>query len=185
MLLMNKLIMRSMLIYNICLTEFQGSMLFYCSENSTQLIYVKMVSVQWMILVFVMPVLDFQKFNDRRYCLSTAWHLQGHMDHTLWTPHEPNQPHLNQQYAQTFVVKCQKPRSADTGRQRIHVGMDEMYEIVHQAMYRFFGIDEMYKLVMDEMYEIAWIWVFWYWLKFKYEYFRICIASVVRAKTLC
>ena len=27
-----------------------------------------------------------------------------------------------------------------------------MYEIVHQATYRFFGIDEMYKLVMDEMY---------------------------------
>lgn len=67
-----------MLIYNICLTEFQGAMLFYCSENSTQLIYVKMVSVQWMILVFVMPVLDFRKFNDSRYCLSTAWHLQGH-----------------------------------------------------------------------------------------------------------
>ena len=39
-------------------------------------------------------------------------------------------------------------------RQRIHVGMDEMYEIFHQATYRFFGIDEMYKLVMDEMYEI-------------------------------
>ena len=38
--------------------------------------------------------------------------------------------------------------------QRIHVGMDEMYEIVHQATYRFFGIDEMYKLVMDEMHEI-------------------------------
>ena len=40
-------------------------------------------------------------------------------------------------------------------RPRIHVGMDEMYEIVDQAMYRFFGIDEMYKLVMDEMYEIV------------------------------
>ena len=39
-------------------------------------------------------------------------------------------------------------------RQRIHVGMDEMYEIVHQATYRFFGIDEMYKLVLDEIYEI-------------------------------
>ena len=39
-------------------------------------------------------------------------------------------------------------------RQRIHVGMDVMYEIVHQAIYRFFAIDEMYKLVMDEMYEI-------------------------------
>ena len=33
--------------------------------------------------------------------------------------------------------------------------MDEMYEIVHQATYRFFGIDEMYKLEMDEMYEIV------------------------------
>ena len=33
----------------------------------------------------------------------------------------------------------------------IHVGMDEMYEIVHQDTYWFFGIDEMYKLVMDEM----------------------------------
>ena len=31
--------------------------------------------------------------------------------------------------------------------------MDKMYEIVHQATYRFFGIDELYKLVMDEMYE--------------------------------
>ena len=39
--------------------------------------------------------------------------------------------------------------------QWIHVGMDEMYEIVHQTTYRFFGIDEMYKLVMDEMYEIV------------------------------
>ena len=60
-----------------------------------------------------------------------------------------------------------------------------MYEIVHQAMYRFFGIDEMYKLVMYEMYEIVWIWVFWNWLKFEYEYSRICVFSVVRAKTLC
>ena len=40
-------------------------------------------------------------------------------------------------------------------RLRIHVGMDEMYEIVHQATYRFFEIDEMYKLVMDEIYEIV------------------------------
>ena len=38
---------------------------------------------------------------------------------------------------------------------RIYVGMNEMYENVHQAMYRFFWIDEMYKLVMDEMYEIG------------------------------
>ena len=32
---------------------------------------------------------------------------------------------------------------------------DEMYEIVHQARYRFFGIDELYKLVMHEMYKIG------------------------------
>ena len=63
--------------------------------------------------------------------------------------------------------------------------MDEMYEIVHQATYRFFGIDEMYKLVMDEMYEIFLIWVFWNWLKFEYEYSRIYVVSVVRAQTLC
>ena len=50
--------------------------------------------------------------------------------------------------------------------------MDEMYEIVHQATYRFFGNDEMYKLVMDEMYEIGWMWIFWNWLKFEYEYSR-------------
>ena len=35
------------------------------------------------------------------------------------------------------------------------VGMDEMYELVHQATDRFLGIDEGYKLVMDEMYEIG------------------------------
>ena len=29
--------------------------------------------------------------------------------------------------------------------------MDEMYEIVHEATYRFFRIEEMYKLVMDEI----------------------------------
>ena len=34
-------------------------------------------------------------------------------------------------------------------RQLIHVGVDKMYEIVHQATYRFFGIVEVYKLVMD------------------------------------
>ena len=44
----------------------------------------------------------------------------------------------------------------DDDRQWIHVGMDEMYEIVDQAMYRFFGIEEMYKLAMDEMYETIW-----------------------------
>ena len=46
------------------------------------------------------------------------------------------------------LVKC-------TQGLRIHVGMDEMYEIVNQAKYRFFRVDEMYKLVMDEMYEIV------------------------------
>ena len=71
------------------------------------------------------------------------------------------------------------------GGPRIHVGMDDKYEIVHQAMHRFFGVDEMYKLVMDEMYEIVWIWIFWNWLKSEYEYSRICVASVVRAQTLC
>ena len=70
-------------------------------------------------------------------------------------------------------------------RQWIHVGMDEMYEIVDQATYRFFGIDEMYKLVMDEMYEIVWLWLFWNWLKSECEYSRICVVSVVRAQTLC
>ena len=52
--------------------------------------------------------------------------------------------------------------------------MDEMYEIVHQAAYRFFGIDEIYKLLKDEMYEIGWIWIFWnkiglYTSLFRYE----------------
>ena len=32
--------------------------------------------------------------------------------------------------------------------------MDEMYEIVHQATYKFFEIDEVHKLVMDEICEI-------------------------------
>ena len=54
--------------------------------------------------------------------------------------------------------------------------MDEMYEIVHQATYRFFEIGELYKLVMDEMYEIG-----WFIAKFEYEYSRICVVSVVRA----
>ena len=43
--------------------------------------------------------------------------------------------------------------------------MDELYKIVHQATYRFFGIDELYKLVMDEMYEIG-----WFIAKFEREY---------------
>ena len=51
-----------------------------------------------------------------------------------------------------------------------------MYEIVHQAMYRFFGIDELYKLVMDEMYEIG-----RFIAKFECEYSRICVVSVIRA----
>ena len=41
--------------------------------------------------------------------------------------------------------------------------MDELYEIVHQVKYWFFGIYEVYKLVIDEMYEtsrfIAKIWI--------------------------
>ena len=51
--------------------------------------------------------------------------------------------------------KTFKINVGDVVRERIHVGMDEMYEIVHQVTYRFIGIDEMYKLVMDEMYEIV------------------------------
>ena len=43
--------------------------------------------------------------------------------------------------------------------------MDELYKIIHQATYRFFGIDELYKLVMDEMYEIG-----WFIAKFECEY---------------
>ena len=54
--------------------------------------------------------------------------------------------------------------------------MDEIYEIVHQATYRFFGIDELYKLVMDEMYETG-----RFIAKFEYEYSRICVVSVIRA----
>ena len=53
--------------------------------------------------------------------------------------------------------------------------MNEMYEIVHRATYRFFGIDELYKSVMDEMYEIG-----QFIAKFEYEYSRIWIVSVVR-----
>ena len=30
--------------------------------------------------------------------------------------------------------------------ERIHVGMDEMYDIAQQAKYRFLGVDEMYKI---------------------------------------
>ena len=63
----------------------------------------------------------------------------------------------------------------DYGKQ-IHVGMDEMYEIIHQATYRFFGIDKVYKLVMDQIYKIG-----RFIAKFEYEYSRICVVSVVRA----
>ena len=31
--------------------------------------------------------------------------------------------------------------------------MDKLYEIVHQATYRFFGIDEVYKFAIDEINE--------------------------------
>ena len=64
----------------------------------------------------------------------------------------------------------------DTIRSQIHVGMDEMYEIVHQATHKLFWIDELHKLVMDEMYEIG-----RFIAKFEYEYSRICVVSVVRA----
>ena len=63
----------------------------------------------------------------------------------------------------------------DYGKQ-IHVGMDEMYEIVPQATYRFFGIDKVYKLVMDQIYKIG-----RFIAKFEYECSRICVVSVVRA----
>ena len=51
-----------------------------------------------------------------------------------------------------------------------------MYEIVHQATYRFFGVDELYKLLMGEMYEIG-----QFIEKFEFEYSRSWVASIVRA----
>ena len=60
--------------------------------------------------------------------------------------------------------------------EQIQVGIDETYEIVHQATSRFFRIDEVYKLVMVEMYEIG-----RFIAKFEYEYSKICVVSVVRA----
>ena len=54
--------------------------------------------------------------------------------------------------------------------------MDEMYEIAHQATYRFFGVDEVYKLVMDEMYDNG-----RFIAKFEYQYSRISVVSAVRA----
>ena len=67
-------------------------------------------------------------------------------------------------------------------RQQIHLGMEEMYQMVHQATYTVFGIDEVYKLVMDEieMHEIGRCIA-----KFQCEYSGNCGVSVVRAKTLC
>ena len=65
-------------------------------------------------------------------------------------------------------------------RQQIHLGIEEMYEMVHQATYKLFGIDEAYKLLMDEMQEIG-----RFIAKFQYEYCGNCGVSVVRAKTLC
>ena len=62
--------------------------------------------------------------------------------------------------------------------------MDEMYEIVYQATYRFFGIDEMYRLVMDKMYEIVWKLIFRNWLKCEYEYPRITNFVLVVKLTL-
>ena len=50
-------------------------------------------------------------------------------------------------------------------KQQIHLGSEEMYEMVHQATYKLFGIDEVYKLLMDEMQEIG-----RFIAKFQYEY---------------
>ena len=63
-------------------------------------------------------------------------------------------------------------------REWIHVEVDEMYEIVHQATYSFFGIDETQKLVTDKMYDIG-----RFVGKFEYEYSRICVVLAVRTKT--
>ena len=51
-----------------------------------------------------------------------------------------------------------------------------MYEIVHQATYRFFEINEAYKFGIYVMYEIG-----RFIAKFEYRYSRICLVSVVRA----
>ena len=58
--------------------------------------------------------------------------------------------------------------------------MDELYEIVYQVKYWFFGIYEVYKLVIDEMYETS-----RFIAKFEYQYSRNCVVSVVRTKNLC
>ena len=54
--------------------------------------------------------------------------------------------------------------------------MDELYEVVQQAKYRFLGSVRCAKFVMDEMYEIG-----QFLGEFQYEYCRICVVSVVRA----
>ena len=59
------------------------------------------------------------------------------------------------------------------------VGMDEMYELVHQVTDRFLGIDEGYKLVMDEMYEIG-----RFIKKFEYEYSKICVKLALNSVKL-
>ena len=59
---------------------------------------------------------------------------------------------------------------------RIHLGIDEMYEIAQQAKYRFFGSVKCIKFMMDEMHEIGQLAA-----EFEYEYCRISVVSVVRA----
>ena len=47
----------------------------------------------------------------------------------------------------SFTVKFKKTcASAVPMRKRIHVELEDMYEIAQQAKYNFFGVDEMYRL---------------------------------------
>ena len=75
-----------------------------------------------------------------------------------------------------FFYKKLVEVASNLSRLRIHERMHEMYEIIHQTTYWFFGNDKLYKLVMNEIYEIS-----QFIAKFEYEYSRICISSVVRA----
>ena len=58
--------------------------------------------------------------------------------------------------------------------------MDKMYEIVHQATYRFLGIDKVYNLVMDEMYETGRLIA-----KFEYKTRVDVVVLVVQVVFLC
>ena len=105
----------------------------------------------------------------------------------LWATHtkQTNITWITKTKTSTWVSPLTQSLYSYIWGQRIHVGMNEMYEIADQATYRFFGIYEMYKLVMDGMYEIVWTWFFWNWFKSECENSRICIVSVVREQTLC